>query len=430
MSALVDRLRRAIPAGDTAWALATEFVMLVSVTLSFWLLVDRLGAEAYGGYVGLFALIGPAIAFAHSGVTLTIFEHIAGEREDSRHVAAACLTMVLLLGSGLTLLITGLASALVPNISVVTALLFVASELLVGSIIMTSIALIQATEGYAPAARLRIMATVARASVLVALAIAGDLSLRNLSIAQFSIALVVLLAVRRRVEGSLGIERRFGPLQAAYFKTTALYSVGVTSSGIQADSDKVVMTNAGLLGDAGRYGAAYRIINLAQLPINAIIASTHLSFLERDAATQNQVERAKRYSLVVLIYTLPVVGIILVAAPLIPRVLGSDFDGTVKMVRLLTPVVLLRGLSPFPSNGLMGLGLNRLRTAILIGCAALSLALYIPLIPEYSWRGAIVATWITESFMTIVMWGTLLWAQRRADATGAAPLREPVVVGS
>lgn len=433
MRARLARVRRAVPAGDTAWALAVEATLLVSVTLSFWLLVDRLGAEAYGGYVGLFALIGPAIAFSHSGVSLTIYEHITGLQEDRRQVAAVCLTLIVLLGAGLTVLVTVLAAALVPNIGVVTALLFVAAELFFGAIASISIALVQATEGFAAASRLRILATVARAAMLVTLAAADALTLPNLAVAQVAVAIAVMVGVRLHVERRLGLGRRFRAVDRSYVKTAALYSVGVTSSGVQADSDKVVMASAGHLADNGRYGAAYRIINLAQLPINAVIGATHLSFLDRGRAATgelSQVQRAKRLSLAVLIYTVPVIAAIIVAAPLIPKVLGSEFDGTVTMVRLLTPVILLRGLSPFPSNGLMGLGCNRLRTIILVGCALFSLGLYIAVIPTYSWRGAIVSSLITEAVMAVAMWIALLWAQRQADLAHGPRflIREPAGV--
>jgi O-antigen/teichoic acid export membrane protein len=106
-----------------------------------------------------------------------------------------------------------------------------------------------------------------------------------------------------------------------------------------------------------------------------------------------------------------------VAAPLITLIVGDEFEGSVTIVRWLAPLVLLRGLAIFPLNGLMGLGYPRLRTSLLLMAAALSLTLYIALVPLWQWKGAAVGTIIGEATLAASAWAFLIRLQRRHDAS-------------
>jgi O-antigen/teichoic acid export membrane protein len=105
----------------------------------------------------------------------------------------------------------------------------------------------------------------------------------------------------------------------------------------------------------------------------------------------------------------------IVAAPLITLIVGDEFQGSVTIVRWLAPLVLLRALAIFPLNGLMGLGFARLRTALLLTTAALSLVLYIALVPLWQWKGAAVGTLIGEGALAALAWAFLIRLQRRHD---------------
>jgi len=172
------------------------------------------------------------------------------------------------------------------------------------------------------------------------------------------------------------------------------------------------------VADAGLYGAAYRVIMLAQIPIRSLANSTHLSFL--GSAPRDAVGLSLRYSLVAGAYgCLAAIGLA-VLAPLLPLLLGAEFEEATSIVRWLAPVVVLAALTPFPSNGLLTYGRNGLRTMILVGNAVFAVALYVALIPPFSWRGAILATVIAETTMTAVAWMALLRVRAGVDGRPAS----------
>ena len=398
-------------AKDTGWALGAEALTVVVLTVSFALLGRRLGPEGYGAFVGMYGLLGPAISINQSAVGLAIYEHIVGRKESSADVAASCLSSTLFIGVVLSGAIIGLGTVLLPSLPLSLLILFALGEMIVASVLMMSIAVVQSVRGFAAATRLRILSTTFRGIAIVVLAVFDQLTLRNLALGQMAAALVALVVVGRQVHRHLGRFVLPGPIRWDTMKTIGTYASGISASSVQMSGDKVVLNTAGHVADAGLYGAAYRIIMMAQIPVNALVHSTHLSFLERDGT--DPVRLCVKYSKIAFAYAaVAVIGLLLVA-PLVPFVLGSDFDGTTSMIRWLTPVVLLSAITSFPANGLLTYDRNALRTKIVTANAVFAVILYIVLIPPFSWRGAIAATVISEVTITVTTWAALLYVSRQ-----------------
>jgi O-antigen/teichoic acid export membrane protein len=171
--------------------------------------------------------------------------------------------------------------------------------------------------------------------------------------------------------------------------------------------------------DAGRYGLAYRLMQVAILPLSSLASATHVSFLEGGRKGRNQTSRAVRLSLMGLPYALTAALALALVAPYVPRLLTPDFEASSQILRMLTPVVVLRGLGMFPMNGIMGLGRNDVRTKILIANSLFALAMYAALIPRYSWKGALGATLASEVSLFASGWIALRILEREACAQGA-----------
>jgi O-antigen/teichoic acid export membrane protein len=421
---MITRRIRSLATGglakDTSWALGAEALTVVVLTVSFALLGRRLGPQGYGAFVGLYGLLGPAISINQSAVGLAIYEHIVGRKESSSDVAASCLSSTLVIGLVLSGAVVGLGSLLLPSLPLSLLVLFALGEMIVTSVLMMSIAVVQSVRGFAAATRLRILSTTFRGIAIVVLAAFGQLTLRNLALGQVTAAFVALVIVAHQVRRHLGHLVLPGPIRWDTMKSIGTYASGISASSFQASGDKVVLNTAGHVADAGLYGAAYRIIMMAQIPVNALLHSTHLSFLERDGT--DPVKLCVKYSKIAFAYAAVAVIGLMVLAPVVPFVLGSDFDGTTDMIRWLSPIVLLSAITSFPANGLLTYDRNALRTKIVTANAAFSVVLYVALIPPFSWRGAIAATVISEITMTVTTWTALLLVRRqtRRQRTSAA----------
>ena len=413
--------------GDTFWALLDQGATLVSSTLSFLLLGRTLGASGYGAYVGLYALIGPFLAPSQSGVFLAAMEHVVREREDPIEVARSCLSMTLLSALVWVPVLSGVGLRWIHGLPALVAFLLVGTEFFLNGILSASVGTVQALSGVPAAIRLRVTGAVSRIILLTVLAVAHSLTLTTLAVGQVATLGGVAIFAVTRVSRLLRVPVRPGRIQPRHVRSALLYGLGIAASSTQADADKFVLNVAHHQADAGRYGAAYRLMQIVQLPVNALLAATHLSFLHAQEGPNAQSRRAIRLSLIATVYAVPAVICLIVMAPLVPRILTGEFAEATFILQLLSPVVILRGVGVFPMNGLMGLGRNALRTKLLLGNALFSLILYAAFIPKYSWRGALAATLVSETVLCASPWIALFLCERqrktRAPASAGPSLR-------
>ncbi len=408
---------------DTVWALVEQGTSLLASTLSFLLLGRTLGAAGYGAFIGLYALIGPFVAVGQTGVYFSVMEHIARLRETPGEVGRSCMSITVLNGL-LWIPLLSVASLLwIKGLPVLAAVLLIGTEFFLTALFMQSAGIVQATSGFPAAARLRIANSLLRIVPLAILAGTRSLTLNTLAVGQaITIASMMLFAVSRtsRLAGAPVLP---GRIRRRHVRSVLLYAVQIGAGNVQSEGDKFALNAAHHQADAGRYGAAYRIMLFALLPLYALMNATHLSFLRGGEDGNGQMRRAIRSSLVAVAYGVPAALCLFLVAPLAPLVLTRDFSETTRMLQWLAPLVILRGQSTFPLNGLIGLGRNGLRAKLIVSNALLAVVLYAALVPTYSWRGAFAGTLVTELWLSAAGWVALYRCEReRVSRASEAPL--------
>lgn len=406
---------------DTVWALVEQGTSLLASTLSFLLLGRTLGAAGYGAFIGLYALIGPFLALGQTGVYFSAMEHIARLRESPGEVGRSCMSITAL-NALIAIPLLSVASLLwIKGLPTLAAVLLIGTEFFLTALFLQSIGIVQAVSGFPAAARLRISNSLLRIVPLAILAATGSLTLNSLAVGQaVTISLMMLIAVSRtsRLAGAVVLP---GPIQRRHVRSVLLYALQIGAGNLQSEGDKFALNAAHHQADAGRYGAAYRIMQFALLPLYALMSATHLSFLRAGDDASGQVRRAVRSSLVATAYGVPAALCLFLAAPLAPLVLTKDFSETTRMLQWLAPLVILRGQSTFPLNGLIGLGRNALRAKLIVANALLAVVLYAALIPTYSWRGAFVGTLVTEVWLSVSGWFALYRCERARVSRPSEP---------
>jgi O-antigen/teichoic acid export membrane protein len=83
-------------------------------------------------------------------------------------------------------------------------------------------------------------------------------------------------------------------------------------------------------------------------------------------------------------------------------------------VRWLAVVPLLKTVHYFGADALTGAGYQGTRTTLLLLVAGTNLALNVWLIPLYSWRGAAIATIVSDAMLAVAIWVTLWYLVRTA----------------
>lgn len=414
-------------AAESAWGLAVELIGLGGTVISFTLLGRSLGAEGFGGYASLYAIVGPLLTLAQAGVVLAVLQHIVRDGEPVEETARSALSITVLMGLVLTGIGAGVAYFIVHTLTWVAIIAILMTEFVTSAIVHVTAGVVQAADGFIGSAKIRLLLVGSRIVVLIALFAGGSLTVESLGIVMLAssgvLAVWCLAAVGRR------FDFRFTPgrVHGRHVRTNLLYSTAISANALDNEGDKLVLAANNLVVETGLYAAAYRILSLGLIPIGSLVTVTHARFLHHEEDRRGQhLARSLRFGLIGGAYGV-VFGLgLFVAAPLLPFVLGEEFRGSVEMVRWLTPVIVLRCFGMFAMNGLMGLDRVALRTTLLVVSAAIAMALYIVLVPWLGWKGAAIGTLISEVVLGILTWTALVVAQRQDDARIDARLADGV----
>lgn len=419
---MLDRIRRAprrfgVPgmAEDVAWTLGYQVLAVISVAASFLMLGRELGPSSYGEYVGLFAVTTPLTTVGHSaGLSVVQFTFREGRTADD--ASARFWGLVLMTGS-VTSIVAIVVASWTLSLGLVEIVAIAVSELIVGGSIRVLAASQRSVGGVGAQMRVEIGYTIVRFSVLASLFLTGSLTVRNLAIGwlvAFTAYMFVLVLVWLPLAGRrLRLE---GPGQA---EVTSVVQMGapIFANNFQINGDKIVLNANGLTTDAGHYGAAFRVASLAMVPIQSMESALFHRFLESDDdALSQHTTRAVRYSGLFLAVVLPLAAITWLMAPHFDVFLGAEFRESETMIRWLTLWLPFQALSGVPFNALMGLGRFNTRLVLVMSSAALSMVMYLILIPTMGWEGAIVGTVVSEIYLVVVGWLALLRAQRIHNA--------------
>lgn len=419
LRSLRERLPKSVAevAHDSAWTMAFEAMAIITVTSSFLMLGSQLGPEGYGDYVGLFAILTPISAIG-SAAALATLQACFQEQRPVDQVMSTFLLVVFVGGS----VATGIAALVVPlileSLSLTAIVTISVAELVLAPMVRVLSGGIRFIKGVPASVRVQLAMLLMRFGVLLALFLAGTLSVDRIGIGWMAMTAIVVTWLLAEIIPNLGVQLR--PHRVAMSDIRMIGALGspIYISEFQTNGDKAVLAGSGLREQAGLYGAAFRIATLALTPLRAMDVAVFHRFLESDENRPGaHVRRVRTYTLWSLAVVLPISVVLLIAAPLLPTFVGSDFERSVGMTRWLVLWLPIRVISLAPLSGLLGLAKLGLRLVVLIFSAGLAMITYLILIPRMGWEGAVIGTVVSEAVLAVLAWAALLKAQRERDAS-------------
>jgi O-antigen/teichoic acid export membrane protein len=191
------------------------------------------------------------------------------------------------------------------------------------------------------------------------------------------------------------------------------FSLGISSKSIYTDIDKTMLLRLTTADVTGIYTGAYRVVNMAFTPVQALLSASYARFFQAgEAGVKGSLAVAKRLLPLALGYGL-IIGIAMfLAAPLLPLILGSDFAASVDALRWLALLPFIQASHYLLADTLTGAGLQGWRSAVQVAIAVLNVILNLWLIPLYSWQGAALATLISEGAMVLAMLALVVFQLR------------------
>lgn len=390
---------------DGASGLVLEFGQLIGTFVFFALVGRGLGPTDYGSFAAMYGLIGVSLALAHIGPGLSFLQSAMGS--SIRSVSAQYFSIYGTFIAISVVLVLVASRFLVPQLPLLTIVLFTIAELLGTALVQVARTLRLIVHGFRSTVALQLSLVIVKTAAVATLYLTDSLTLRSYGIV-YSVCCVVIGTVAFwKVTDALAVPRRFGPLRREHVATTLTLSSALLVFNLHNDGDKLTMSANGFGADLGLYAAAYRMVLLATVPINALVASSHRSFM--DPSVKRQRRRAAKYTMATTVYTTIAALVLIVIAPTaLPFVVGDRFSGAITMTRWLAPLMIVRGFTHFPLNVLMGLGHAVARLWCIVISAVVAMVLYITLVPTMSWKGAVIGSYVGDAVMAIVGW-LMLW---------------------
>ncbi len=183
------------------------------------------------------------------------------------------------------------------------------------------------------------------------------------------------------------------------------FSTGLSAQTIYNDIDKTMLARLGTLEATGIYAAAYRMIDVAFIPVRALLNAAYPGFFR---SGKEGIRGTLRYSRSLLIrivpYSLFAFAALMIGASIVPRILGVQYAHVTEALRWLSLLPILKTLHYFAADALTGAGYQGIRTAVQIGIAVFNVLLNFWIIPAYGWRGAAWSSLASDGLLAALLW--------------------------
>lgn len=378
--------------------------------LMFVVVARALGVDDYGAYAATMAAAGTLGCFTGLGTATTLIRQVARDKASFGHAWWRSIACVACTAPPLLAVYFVLARlVLPPGVAGSVVLLIGIAEIVFAPVAQLAASAYQGHDRIARSSRLIIAPVVPRfvgALALIPLVrlLAPHQHLIAWSILYALASLLTAIYVLGMVRHDLGpmVRPRRPALGAALFQG-APFAVGGAALRVYADIDKTMLARMTSLSSAGSYAAAYRIIDLAMVPVMSLLTAVLPRFFRHGEVTAQSVAYTARIAIWPLAYVLACAAALYVCSDLLAWLLGRSYQAAAQSVRWLALVPLVAMPRLFFQHVLIGADRHRAAVVTLTTGAVFNIVANFLVIPAYGWRGATIATYASELLMTAIM---------------------------
>lgn len=407
-------------ANNTGWMLLGQGLCLFIQAVYFVIIARSLGVQQYGAFIAAAAfaqILSPFVGFGGGNL---LVKNVAQDKKLFAVYWGNLLFMTLTSGLAATAFVIAVARLVLPlSIPLLVIVLVSVADLIFSRLIECAAFAFQSIERLDVTAQLKIWAALMRLigiAVLVAILHHPDAShwsfvylLTTIIGATLGLVWVQMRIGRPRL--SLGaIRGEF--IEGLYF------SAGLSAQNIYNDIDKTMLARMATLDAVGIYAAAYRIIDVAFIPVRSLLYSAYPGFFR---AGQDGIPGTIRYMRRLLPksagYSLLAFLCLMFGAPIVPYLFGSEYARTVEALRWLSLLPLLKTIHYFLADTLTCSGHQGCRALIQGGVAGFNVLINLWIIPLYSWRGAAWSSVASDTLLAASMYLAVLVMSRASKQT-------------
>lgn len=414
------RLKQNSLAKNTLWMLLAQGLRLVLQAGYFVIIARVLGPEQYGAFVGVSALISILAPFASLGGGNLLIKNVSRNKALFAEYWGNALWMIFVSGFGLFALVLLIAPATLPStIPLLLIVLVCLTDLIFARILDVAGQAFQAVLWLSKTAQLNILPQVTR--IIAALALVSLFA--HPQALEWTFLYLISTAVSALIAAFL-VHRLLGAPKLALWRIKPemaegfYFSIGLSAQTVYNDIDKTMLARLASLQATGIYASAYRLIDVAFVPVRSLLAAAYAKFFQHGASgITGTMDFAKRLLPLAALYGVGVGIALFCLAPVVPYILGEEYRDAIAALRWLAPLPLLKALHYFAADTLTGAGFQGIRSAMQAIVAIFNVSLNLWLIPAYSWRGAAYSSLACDAFLAIGLWLAVAFIYRQQMQT-------------
>lgn len=204
------------------------------------------------------------------------------------------------------------------------------------------------------------------------------------------------------------------------FKEGFWFAVSPFTQIVNNDADKLLLPRLADLSSAGIYGAAYRVLSVAFLPVLSMLTVTYPHFFRKGSGgIRHSIRLAVRALPIALSYSITAGILLYWGAPLVARILGPDYRQTATVIRYLAALPTLKALQYFFADAITGADFQAIRVGLQTAVAILNVGLNLLWIPRHGWMGAVWATLISDGTLAILLIAATATLRRKEPVQNA-----------
>jgi O-antigen/teichoic acid export membrane protein len=164
----------------------------------------------------------------------------------------------------------------------------------------------------------------------------------------------------------------------------------------------------------GIYSMAYRVVNIATMPIMAIVSAAFPRFFREGAkGIAATVPMARALLRRTAVLGIGISAAMFFCAPLIPHLVGKSYAESVSALRWLCLIPFFRCFHLSAGDAISGAGHQKFRLLSQSFAATGNLLLNLYLVPRYSWHGAAWASLATDGTLGVTNWLAVIYLSKR-----------------
>jgi len=406
---------------DASWMLIARLINVVIQAAYFVIVARALGAKNYGSFVGVTSLASLFFPFAALGSESVLVKEVSVKRNLFSTYWGNTLLILAASSIGITIFLLLISPLIFSNsISLLTIALLLIADLSCLGLIEASNKAFRSVDLMPKTAQMVVLNTAAKLVAALCLVFFVKPTGTSTHVDVDTWALLYLISsISVGIIGLIGVNALAGKPQLNLSRIRAdinqgiYFSIGTSANNINSNIDKTMLASMATLGATGIYGSAYRFINIGMVPVLSVFNATYPRFFQHgDKGIKNCFNFAKKLLPMLIGYGIFSFIAFQVFAPLIPKILGAEYEGAVTTLRWLAPLPAMIALQLVAADTLTGSNHQKARSYMQVAAAIMNIILNIWLIPIYGLFGAIWATLASDSLKLIGIWTILFFVYR------------------